>query len=498
MRAVTILTLALVVLSATAVPLPAATATPEPAGPERYIIAFHEAPGPLAPGGALYGAPIVTVNEYLPLVVVETTNPAALQAAALADSNVRLVERDGVVRHLGANATYTPNDSRYNRLYALPQIKVPQAWDTTKGDPGVSVCVLDTGVRYTHEDLTGARYRGGYDYVNRDADPWDDEGHGTHVTGIAVATMDNGKGIAGVAQASFYHVKVLAATGSGYFSDVANGITWCANNAGSRVVISMSLGALGASGAVDYAASYAFNEKGALLVAAAGNDGVNCGECVNHPADSAHVIAVTCTKNGGGMCSYSSVGSTAEVAAPGDNILSTLFDCDTCYGGMSGTSMSTPHVAGVAALVWSAHPEASNERVRRVLQASARDLGTVGWDPRYGHGEVDAAAALTVGAMTPGVPRNLRTEGGVDRIRVQWDAPRDDGNSPIQKYRVFITDDKGTTVVREVPGTTREHTETGYLPGTMRYFRVSAVNALGEGAKSGLVTGSTLSLDIVT
>ncbi|HET6398079.1 MAG TPA: S8 family serine peptidase, partial [Candidatus Thermoplasmatota archaeon] len=176
-------------------------------------------------------------------------------------------------------------------------------------------------------------------------------------------------------------------------------ILWCADHAPRNTVINLSLGTSQYSRVVAAAAGYAYREKGQLLVAAAGNSG--CHGCIGLPAALPEAIAVTCTAQDQSVCAFSSTGPEADLSAPGHSVLSTLPPCngpmlcsDTGYGTLSGTSMSAPHAAGVAALVWSQEPGLSNGGLRERLQRTAADLGAPGRDDRYGHGRVDAACAL--------------------------------------------------------------------------------------------------------
>ena len=244
--------------------------------------------------------------------------------------------------------------------------------------PSAGVCELDTGVDYLHPDLTGHIIKG-YDFVNNDADPMDDNGHGTHVAGVITAASNNGKGIAGVAfNAKVVAVKVLNAQGSGTNYSVAVGINYCANRPDVKV-LNMSLGGGAASVSVFNAVNYAVNTKNKLLVAAAGNSGSStpiypAGWSTAFPDK---VLAVGAIDNGattsyGCRASYSNYGSWISVAAPGTDILSTMpydkpFYMNYMWGYyqrydyLSGTSMATPFVSAAAARAWgylpAAHPK---------------------------------------------------------------------------------------------------------------------------------------------
>jgi len=336
---------------------------------------------------------VVARNDALRFLAVETDDPTRVLAFAGRDLRVRFVVEDVHARWIEA----IPNDPRYAEQYGPQQIRAPEAWDATVGSTTRNVCIVDTGMRATHEDLAGARYLGGRDFVNLDDDPRDDNGHGTHVAGIAAATTGNGKGIAGVAQVGVLAAKVLDATGQGWASDIASGITWCADNDGH--VVSLSLGGPTAFLPMQMAVDYAWHQ-GSLVVASAGNDGP-CSNCIGYPARYANAIAVTCTTRTLARCDFSSSGAEAWIAAPGDSVLSAWHVADDAYQSLSGTSMSAPHVSGAAALVWSALPALTNAGLKDLLRATASDLGTAGRDVQFGYGLLDVKRLLDAAVIPP-------------------------------------------------------------------------------------------------
>jgi type VII secretion-associated serine protease mycosin len=330
------------------------------------------------------GAVAVEKNKALRL--------ARVKLAAGADMKKAMTEyRSSVfVEYVQPNYIYhallVPNDPHYWRQWNMPKISAEPAWDITLSDDGVVVAVVDTGVDLDHPDLAG-NVVSGYNVISPGAPPQDDHGHGTHVAGIVAAITNNNVGVAGVAGGCrIMPVKVLNNVGEGTDFDVATGIQWAADN-GARV-INMSLGSPDYSYALADAVDYAYG-KNVLIVAAAGNDGL---ESILYPAALPHVMAVGATDKIDGRASFSNYGNALDIVAPGVNIFSTLWDNSYTY--LSGTSMATPHVAGVAALVLSLHPEYTNDQVEKVLKAGCVDLGNPGWDPYYGYGRVDALAAL--------------------------------------------------------------------------------------------------------
>jgi subtilisin family serine protease len=335
-------------------------------------------------------------------VEVPGSRAAALSAALRLDPNVSYVQVDPQVRKFDV----TPNDPLFveGRQPELAKMKVPTAWDTTTGAT-VKVAVVDTGVTEIG-DLTG-KVLPGQDFVNGDSDPYDDEGHGTMVASLIAATPDNGVGMAGVcAQCRILPVKVLDHRGSGYHSDIAEGIIWAAGQ-GAKI-INLSLGSSESSAAMKDAVAWA-NAKGALVVAAAGNEDT---DAYSYPAAYADVLAVGATdtrsSNVATRAEFSNHGSWVDVAAPGITAAMTRRGA-YCYDAASsgsqcwspqyadpydvqGTSFSAPLVSGVAALVASHRPSYQGWGLSWAITASARK--DTNWTK---FGTVDAAGALTKG-----------------------------------------------------------------------------------------------------
>jgi subtilisin family serine protease len=369
--------------------VPVAVGGPADDAPERLVVLFDAMPPGLQEHGRYNGGDVLAVDETLGFAVVNASHGRAFREQAKGLREVRAVEADGIGHSLGL----TPNDPMFpSPQYAPRLIGAPAAWSTTLGASSATLCLLDTGVRTTHQDLA-AHYAGGTDLVNRDSDPADDGGHGTRTAGVAAAVINNGVGVSGVANVPFKEVKVLGASGSGYDSTVASGIRWCADN-GARVV-SISIGFTGASTAIRDAVDYAWG-KGLILVAGAGNGG--CDNCVLYPAAFPNVIAVGAVDSSATVQSFTSKGPQMDLAAPGVNIQTTGYGSDTSYLMGGGTSLSAPHVAGAVALVWSAHPTWTNTQVRTALEATAQDVGPAGFDDWSGHGMVRPDRAIAYGS----------------------------------------------------------------------------------------------------
>jgi hypothetical protein len=280
----------------------------------------------------------------------------------------------------------TVNDPYWKSQWGSIKIGAAQAWNTQKGESHVLVAVIDTGIDYDHPDLAANYVPLGYDWVNNDADPMDDHGHGTHCAGIIAAAVNNSVGIAGIAQVKIMAEKGFNSKGDGQSVDLANAIIHAVDQGAN--IISCSWGDYKRSFLIYDAIKYAY-DAGALIVAAAGNDAT---KAKSYPAAYNEVIAVVATDTNNQRASFSNFGTWIELAAPGVNILSTVWD--NSYKYMSGTSMAAPYVSGVAALIWSQFPNMSRDHVRALLRATADDLGEAGFDEYYGYGLVNAEKAV--------------------------------------------------------------------------------------------------------
>ena len=284
------------------------------------------------------------------------------------------------------HADFVPDDPYQGLQWSLEKIEAYSAWNVTRGDPQVLVAIVDTGVDYSHPDLARNYVALGHDWVNDDADPMDDNGHGTHCAGIVAAGLDNGIGTAGVAQIKFFTEKGLDQYGTGWSDDLANAITHAVDQ-GAKI-ISCSWGGYENSELIHDAIRYA-HEAGVLVIASAGND---AWDRENYPAAYEEVVAVTATDRSDNPASFTNFGDWVELSAPGYLIFSTV--PDSAYGYMSGTSMSGPCVAGVAALVWSQFPDLTRDQVGEQLFKTSDDLGNPGFDVCYGYGRVNARKAV--------------------------------------------------------------------------------------------------------
>jgi thermitase len=306
-----------------------------------------------------------------PFLVLEVGNVEAVVKALNNNPNVEYAEPNYILK-----ATWTPNDTYFSPSYqyGLFNTYADRAWDVARGSSSQEIAVLDTGVDYNHPDLDGKVIRG-YDFVQRDNTPMDQNGHGTHVAGIAAAETNNATGVAGMApNTKILAVRVLDANGSGSLANIADGIRYAAD-AGAEV-INLSLGCDCATTTLESAVNYAWN-KGVVIVAAAGNDGVST---TFEPASYANVIAVGAVDSNNRKASFSNWGTWVDVMAPGVDIASTYPGNRYVY--MSGTSMASPYVAGQAALLKG--QGRSNSQVRAAIQNTASSMSGVGTYVKYG------------------------------------------------------------------------------------------------------------------
>lgn len=357
-----------------------ASATGTSARPERIdvIIAFHHQPGASEEAFLeAFGGHVKRVYHIVPAIAASI--PQAALEGLMKNPRVARVESDVEIQ---AHGETTP--------WGVLRIDADDVQMSGNKGTGVKVAVVDSGVDYSHPDISG-NYAGGYDFVNRDTDPMDDNGHGTHVAGTIAAVAGNDQGVVGVApEVSIYALKVLGKDGRGSFSNVIEALQWCVDN--DIKITNNSYGSAGDPGQTVRDAFDNAYSAGILHVASAGNSGnaAGTGDSVGYPAKYDSVIAVAATDIGDNRASFSSTGPKVEMAAPGVSIYSTIPGNQYAY--YSGTSMASPHVAGVAALVYRSGLTAP-VTIRAKLQNTADDLGISGRDSLYGYGLVDADEA---------------------------------------------------------------------------------------------------------
>lgn len=322
----------------------------------------------------------------------------------------------------------TTNDPMLSSQWHLPKINAPTAWNTSAG-AGTIVAILDTGIDPAHPDLAGQLVPG-WNFHGNNGDTSDPNGHGTAVAGAAAAAANNGTGVASVAWgAKLMPVRIADANAYAYWSTVAQGLTWAADN-GARIA-NISYVGVAASATVQSAANY-LRGKGGLVVVCAGNNGKD-----ENIAASDSMLVVSATNSGDARTSWSSYGSFVDLAAPGDTIYTTHVGGG--YRAWSGTSLASPVVAGAAAMLKAMRPDFTPSQIEAALYAGAVDLGSAGKDSIYGHGRVDAAAALAaagtanVDTVPPTAAITSPTGGSASgTVSVQVDARDDTGVARVE------------------------------------------------------------------
>jgi thermitase len=306
----------------------------------------------------------------------EMLNSTSTQPSPLASDSPAVISPD-----------FIPNDNLYQKYqWNLPIIETPQGWQVNRGASDVIVAVVDTGVDLNHPDLKD-HLVAGTNIVDQKAQPNDDVGHGTHVAGVISAVVNNNLGVAGM---TWYNkvmpVKVLDKTGAGNTYSVSQGIIWATDH-GAKV-INMSLGNYADSSFLHDAITYAFNHD-VVLIAASGNDNT---EQPGYPAAYPEVFAVAASDSNNKKAPFSNYGDYIDVTAPGVSIASTY--PNNQYAALSGTSMASPHVTALAALIRSTNPSLKNTEVYEIMRKSARDLGSPGKDKYFGYGLIDVVQAV--------------------------------------------------------------------------------------------------------
>jgi subtilisin len=412
------------------------------------------------------------------------------KAVELPEQAIEHIKKNPRVKYVEEDAEVHALDTELDSSWGVKHIGAGAVHPNNKGT-GVKVAIIDTGIDYTHPDLID-NYAGGYDFVNNDPYPLDDNGHGTHCAGI-VAAEDNEIGVVGVApEAVLYAVKVLDSSGSGYFTDIIAGIQWAIEN--DMQVISMSLGADIGSASLEEACNNAYT-SGIVVVAAAGNDYTRRGrwesDTVDYPARYDSVIAVGATDQADERASFSSTGHDVELAAPGVNIYSTV---PGEYDTKSGTSMACPHVAGTAALVI-ASGITDNTDVRVRLQQTADDLGATGLDTWYGYGLVDAEEAALPGTTPPDTTPPEQVTGltvtpiSSSQLDLLWTAST---ASDLDHYNVYRSATSGDPYDLVASPSTNSYSDTGLSASTTYYYTVAAVDTAGNiGERSAEASGTT-------
>jgi thermitase len=291
--------------------------------------------------------------------------------------HIKFAELDRLV-----TPNFVSNDPYMGSEWHLNKVGATTAWDTTQG-AGVIIAILDSGVDGTHPDLAPQMVPG-YNFYDNNTNTADANGHGTAVAGVAAAATNNALGVAGVAgQARIMPVRIADANAYAYYSTIAKGVTYAADN-GARVV-NCSYGGVAGSATIQSAAQYLKN-KGGLMFVSAGNNGID-----ENIAPTTTMIAVSATDQNDYRTGWSSYGNFVSMAAPGITYTTSR---GGSYDNWQGTSFSSPLAAGVAALMMAAKPSLGSADIEKLMFSTAVDIGAAGRDIYYGYGRVDAAAAV--------------------------------------------------------------------------------------------------------
>jgi subtilisin family serine protease len=365
------------------------TELPEQFVPGRVLVKFHDnilpahARNIIAALGARDASEIPNIGVHI-LDLPYQANEKAFVSAFQARSEVEFAELDRIL----APAEIIPNDPFYSTgdEWHLLKIGAPTAWSMSTGNSDVTIAILDTGVDGTHLDLA-SKMIPGWNVYDNNSNTSDVYGHGTQVAGVAAASSNNGQGVASIAWGCrIMPIRISAANGGASYSAMASGLNWAADHGANVANISYIASD---SAAVRTAAQY-FQSKGGVVVASAGNN-----TTFDSAADNPYILTVSATDPTDVLSYWSNTGNNVDIAAP-EGAETTLRGGGYTYAG--GTSISSPIVAGVAALVISANPSLTPTEVQTILKQNSDDLGSSGWDTSYGWGRVNAARAVAAAA----------------------------------------------------------------------------------------------------
>ena len=494
------------------------------------------AKAPAARGGAAPTLKRGDGSEYFAHeVIIKVASTTSVQAlnASLAKVGGRIIDADSLMAELGyrrvelpssitadvaisqlageasiqkaevnyvVQAFVTPNDTRFGELWGMAKINAPAAWDITTGSASVLVAISDTGIDYTHPDLVANVWTNpgeipgngkdddgngyvddihGYDFANTDADPMDDHGHGTHVSGTIGGVANNSTGVAGLNwNVRLIGTKFLTASGGGSLWAGAQTILYAAKM--KARVVNASWGCLGAGCYASYMEDSlrTLDAAGGLFVAAAGNDANNNDATPTYPANYAvpNVITVAATDSNDALASFSNYGATkVHLAAPGVGILSTLKG--NAYASWSGTSMATPHVAGAAALMAGLRPDASPEEIKQKLMDTCDPVAGLGGKTVTG-GRLNVQRLVASAGHAPAIPTGFKgSAGGSSDVLLSWNA---NSETDLAGYRLRWGTSSG--VYNNTLNLGKDITSTripDLLQGTKYFFVLNALGATG-------------------
>lgn len=467
-------------VGANPVPLEAANTSPK----IDVLIGFTHTPG-ASEQALVRGQGGVIKQSYHLVPAMAASIPEAAMTALMHNPRVTDIDLDGA---------FYAVDAELDNSWGVQRIGSGIVHEGGNKGSGVKVAIIDSGIDYSHPDLGGCfgsacKVSGGYDFVNNDTNPMDDNGHGTHVAGT-VAASDDGLGVVGVApEASLSALKVLAANGSGSFSGVIAALEWAVDHG--IQVTNNSYGSSSDPGSIVKAAFDNSAAAGILHIAAAGNSGTRSGKGnnVGYPARYDSVVAVAATDKNDNRATFSSTGPAVELSAPGVGINSTRLGGG--YVEYNGTSMASPHVAGTAALVIAAGAGNASE-VRQILDSTAGDLGAAGRDNLYGFGLVDAVSSVLAAIPLPagtisGTVRDAGTSAPISGAHVA------DG------VRSATTDGNGVYTLPDVPVgvVTLTASAVGYQSASQSVTVTEGVVSLADFSLQAATQATSVSVDTI-
>lgn len=388
-----------------------------------------------------------------------------------------------------AKPRYIPNDPAYlSAQWNLKIIQAPQAYDIPLSDSNIIIALGDTGVNPTHPDLQGSLALPGHNFVDNNDDTTDTNGHGTILSGVAVAQTNNGIGIAAVALGlKVMPLKVCGLDGGCSYYDIANSARYAADQ-GIRV-ISFSLGGGASSATLQSAMDYAWS-KNSIIVASSGNSGR---EGIEYPAAANHVIAVGATTGSDILATFSNWGPQLDLVAPGQGIYGTTLA--GAYGSYNGTSYSV-HVSALAGLIFAVNPSLTNQQVEDIIKTTADKIGTYtydsnGWNDHYGYGRINVCRAVarakwgdesfcstassTNDTSPPSQPTNLTAVAiSPNRVDLSWTASID--NIGVYGYYLY----KFSNVIAIPDGSAISYIDNDVLPGTSYAYQIVAFDKTGN------------------